>query len=191
MASRNPDDLYEPLRKRWEWMRDEWKRVYPDKPQPFLTATKRSMQEQADLFLSGDSLARPGHSLHNFEPAYAFDVAFDPDPTDGVGNDVTWVFEWYQRWGELAESIGLEWGGRWPNLVDGPHVQMPMTWEEAEMKQIPELPPLPDQPEIWGKLVIMRNGAVTATLDIAPTDAIVTRMDTEKRRYYVDVKSEE
>lgn len=145
--SRDPSELHPDLQKRWEWMRDEWRRRYPDAPQPFLTCTYRSGDAQQKLYDEGASLAKPMQSLHNFVPALAFDVAFDPDQSNGVGNDLTWTFRWYERWGELAEEIGLEWGGRWPNFVDGPHVQWPVDWRAAQAGHLMPLPALPDPPE--------------------------------------------
>ena len=139
VTSRDPNKLHAALRLRWEWMRDEWQRRYPDAPQPFLTCTYRSPDEQTRLVNEGKSRALPGQSLHNYEPAYAFDVAFR------VGSGLTWEFHWFEKWGELAESIGLEWGGRWKHLVDGPHVQMPMTWQDAKAGKVPSLPHLPTE----------------------------------------------
>ncbi len=194
MASRSADDLHEPLRERWEWMRDEWRKRHPEGPQPFLTATYRTKEEQADLYAKGRSNALPGESLHNFLPAFAFDVAFDPDLTDGIGNDVTWLFPWYQRWGELAEDIGLQWGGRFPGLIDGPHVQMPMTWQEARDGKVPELPSLaaPDaKDEKEWMLLLLYHGKVEASLTLKEGDAIVTRVDPASRRQWIDVKGKE
>lgn len=157
MPSRDPHDLHPELRKRWEWMRAEWKRRHPDAPQPFLTTTHRPANEQQALVNAGKSRAKPMQSLHNFQPALAFDVAFDPDATDGIGNDVTWNFEWFERWGELAEEIGLEWGGRWDGLVDGPHVQWPTTWRVAQVGNLPDLPPLPSEAKRTMPLYNERN----------------------------------
>ena len=137
MASRDPNDLHPELRRSWEYMRDEWARRHPDAPKPFLTATYRAPVEQSELVRQGRSRALPGQSLHNFMPALAFDVAF---LRDGA---VTWEFHHYQAWGELAEEVGLEWGGRWKGLVDGPHVQLPVTWTDARAGRLPTLPPLP------------------------------------------------
>ncbi len=140
MPSRNPADLHPELEKRWEWMQDEWKRRYPDAPQPFLTCTHRPASEQQALVDEGKSRALPMRSLHNFLPAYAFDVAFlRPD------GGVTWDFHWFEKWGELAEEIGLVWGGRWGHLVDGPHVQLDIDWRVAQAGVIPPLPPLPSR----------------------------------------------
>lgn len=144
MASRDPKLLHAPLREGWQWMQQEWKRRWgDDAPQPFLTCTYRSPDEQDALVERGVSRARAGQSLHNYSPAYAFDVAFDDKPQDGVGNDVTWEWLWYERWGALAKEVGLVWGGDWQGLRDGPHVQMPMTWRDAKAGDVPTLPPLP------------------------------------------------
>jgi len=138
MPSRDPNDLHPQLRERWEWMRDEWARRHPEAPQPFLTTTYRPASEQQALVDAGRSHAKPTQSLHNYPQALAFDVAF----SDGHGG-LLWHFQWFQQWGELAESIGLEWGGRFPGLIDGPHVQWPTTWRAAQAGVLPPLPPLP------------------------------------------------
>ncbi len=191
MASRDPNDLYGPLRERWEWMRDEWKRRHPDAPQPFLTATFRSLEEQEREFREGQG-APPGQSLHNFDKAYAFDVAFDPNLSDGIGNQLTYIFHWYQLWGELAEEIGLVWGGRWPRLVDGPHVQMPMSWEDARDGNIPELPPLPDAAEDRvRKLVVQLSTGERYVYDIPHEAGIVVRDSRKRNRVYLTVETEE
>lgn len=138
MASRDPAQLHPELRARLAWMAVEWTRRHPDAPEPFLTCTHRPREEQTELVRTGRSRALPGQSLHNFRPALAFDVAFrQPD------GSVTWEFSWFQAWGELAEEAGLEWGGRWAGLVDGPHVQWPCTWRDAQAGRLPALPPLP------------------------------------------------
>lgn len=143
MPSRDPNDLHPELLERYVWMLDRWYELYPGQPVPFLTCTHRPASEQQALVDAGRSRAKPMRSLHNFVPALAFDVTFDPDPSDGVGNDVTWLFSLYEKWGELAESVGLVWGGRWKHLVDGPHVQWPTTWQVAQAGVLPPLPPLP------------------------------------------------
>jgi peptidoglycan hydrolase-like protein with peptidoglycan-binding domain len=50
-------------------------------------------------------------------------IAADFCRNDGKGayNDTDGFFS---RVGEIAESIGLEWGGRWKSFVDKPHLQM-------------------------------------------------------------------
>lgn len=164
-VSRDPKKLHTSLEVRWHWMRAAWLRRYPNAPTPFLTCTWRSNAEQSRLFDEGKSKARPGESLHNYNPAYAFDVAFATEMSNGKATALTWDFQWFELWGELAEEIGLEWGGRWKHLVDGPHVQMPMTWRDAKDGKLPSLPPLPKpnseaitQVVIEGNLSINRDG---------------------------------
>jgi len=64
-------------------------------------------------------------SYHNY--GLAFDVAFDgTTPTD---ND-------WEALGEIGESLGLEWGGRWESFPDRPHFQWTdngrITWKKLK-----------------------------------------------------------
>lgn len=136
--SRDPSDLHAPLLRRWEWLRDEWRRRWPDDAQPFLTDTYRDEAAQEKAYREGASHARFGQSLHNYRPAYAFDVAFMT-----AKGTLDWDWRLFERWGEMGESLGLEWGGRWEALRDGPHLQMPMTYRDAQAGRVPALPPLP------------------------------------------------
>lgn len=163
MPSRDPTDLHPDLQTRWEWMKREWVRRYSDEPTPFLTCTYRPASEQQALKDAGKSRAGPMQSLHNFLPALAFDIAFrNPD------GSLTWDFTHFERWGELAEEVGLEWGGRWPHLVDGPHVQWPTTWRVAQVGKLPSLPPLPasrlplysEANELLGEVTVVGNAKV-------------------------------
>lgn len=74
--------------------------------------------------------AGPGQSIHNYQ------MAFDAVPL--VAGRPMWsaeLLEDLHRWevmGELAESAGLEWGGRWPEKkMDRPHCQaQKVDWRE-------------------------------------------------------------
>lgn len=97
-----------------------------------VTCTYRSDAEQAVLYAQGRTTpgrivtnAQPGQSLHNHridgKPAsLAFDVVpirsgkaiWDP-------KDVVWM-----RVGQIGESIGLEWAGRWRRFREFPHFQL-------------------------------------------------------------------
>jgi peptidoglycan L-alanyl-D-glutamate endopeptidase CwlK len=93
-----------------------------------VTHTRRTWEEQAQLYARGRTApgpavtnAPPGYSWHNF--GRAFDVAekdrtpYDlgtPGPRD---DDSIW-----NRIGDLGESLGLEWGGRWKR-PDRPHFE--------------------------------------------------------------------
>lgn len=101
-----------------------------------VTCTYRSPAEQLELYRQGRS--RPGKkvtecdgvrkvSMHNVLPARAVDLAVVIDP-DGPAGPLKPRVEWdelpeYRRMGEIAESLGLVWGGRWAKF-DGPHLQL-------------------------------------------------------------------
>ena len=101
------------------------------------TSGLRTWDEQAALYRIGrDETGRdparivtnapPGFSWHNYGLAADF-VLLRPD-----GSGVEWsgladldgdrIIDW-QEVGEAAEAEGCEWGGRWPKLLDLPHVQ--------------------------------------------------------------------
>lgn len=113
-----------------------------------ITCTWRSPKEQDELYAIGRTKpgrkvtnARAGESLHNRihpngDPAsQAFDFVplrngkavwstfgngIDEDPSDDDKDDL----ELWQRCGEIAESCGLEWAGRWKNFREYPHCQI-------------------------------------------------------------------
>lgn len=54
-----------------------------------------------------------------------------------INGDVPWTDKGlFERMGRFAESKGLQWGGRWKDPVDGPHIQVP------DWRQLP-FPPEP------------------------------------------------
>lgn len=77
--------------------------------------------------------ARAGHSNHNY--GIAFDV--------GVFRGRTYItdFAAYAPVGVLGQELGLEWGGSWTNLKDGPHFQLRPAWAAgmSERDMIAEL----------------------------------------------------
>ncbi len=85
-----------------------------------VTQTLRTYEEQARLYAQGRTLPGPivthapaGYSYHNF--GRAFDVAFVRGP------GLSWSGPW-EPLGDLAENLGLEWGGRWKH-PDTDHFQ--------------------------------------------------------------------
>lgn len=88
-----------------------------------ITSTYRDAESQAAIYAIGRTLpgkpvthAKPGQSLHNYK------VAFDFVPL--VAGKAIWNDN--RLWticGEVAEAVGLEWGGRWTRPVDKPHCQ--------------------------------------------------------------------
>lgn len=112
-----------------------------------ITCTWRSNSEQEELYAQGRTKpgriltnAKPGQSKHNFTlagrpAAKAFDVVplrhgkpvwgtggngIDDDTTDDDKDDL----ELWQRVGNIGESVGLEWAGRWKNMREFPHFQL-------------------------------------------------------------------
>jgi peptidoglycan L-alanyl-D-glutamate endopeptidase CwlK len=85
----------------------------------------RTYEEQDELFAQGRTKpgkvvtkAKGGQSIHNF--GCAFDVGvFSEDGRTYHGES-----KHYKTLGQIGESLGLEWGGRWAGFVDEPHFQL-------------------------------------------------------------------
>lgn len=88
-----------------------------------ITSTFRDLESQAALYAQGRTTAgkivtnaEAGHSYHNFR------VAFDFVPL--VNGKPQWDdLETYRKCGALAESLGLEWAGRWHSFPELAHCQ--------------------------------------------------------------------
>lgn len=88
-----------------------------------ITSTYRDAESQNALYAQGRTLpgrkvtnVRGGDSFHNWR------VAFDFVPV--VNGKAIWDdAKLWEKCGRLAESVGLEWGGRWSGFVDKPHCQ--------------------------------------------------------------------
>ncbi|TXH46593.1 MAG: peptidase M15 [Desulfurellales bacterium] len=88
-----------------------------------ITSTYRDAESQAALYAQGRTApgkkvtnAKPGQSFHNWR------VAFDFVPLlngKAQWNDV----RSFTRCGEIAESLGLEWAGRWKSFKELAHCQ--------------------------------------------------------------------
>lgn len=88
-----------------------------------ITSTYRDAAAQTALFEQGRTKpgkivtrARAGQSYHNWR------VAFDFVPI--VNGKAVWNDnDLWQRCGEIAEGVGLEWAGRWVKFKEMPHCQ--------------------------------------------------------------------
>lgn len=80
--------------------------------------TRRTVDEQADAVVRGVSWVK--HSKH--QDGLAIDLA--PKPLLAEKN---WAphHPWWKQMGEIGESIGLIWGGRWLKTPDPGHFEMP------------------------------------------------------------------
>lgn len=109
-SSRDIADLHPELQKLFRWVVEVYQYVWgSDVPQMFLTQTTRGEIDQQRAVDGGYSWVNYPNSDHNVLPALAFDVAFDPVPRNGIGNDVAWggekIDEAYRRMAEIAESV--------------------------------------------------------------------------------------
>lgn len=84
----------------------------------------RSPERQTALLASASGVTSVGawSSCHNYGLAMDAAVYVDGKPSWDLSDPH--VIAGYQRFGELAEILGLNWGGRWTSPKDYPHVEM-------------------------------------------------------------------
>ncbi len=131
MASRDPRDLSEETRHRYLNFDAAMRAAGIDY---ILTCTYRSDEEQDALYTHGRTAPGPivtnaqaGESAHNCKDvegkpaARAFDIVpvVNGKP-DWDGSHPVW-----EQAGEIGESVGLEWAGRWKSFKEKPHFQLP------------------------------------------------------------------
>ncbi|OIN59828.1 M15 family metallopeptidase [Arsenicibacter rosenii] len=125
MPSRSTSDLHPVLAAAWQDASARWKKQFPSLAQPVLTATYRSREEQDALYRQGRTApgpkvtnARGGQSPHNFNPSYAFDVAFvKAGKTD-------WNEKLFREFARLVTDPRIQWGGTFRSLPDMPHFEL-------------------------------------------------------------------
>lgn len=96
----------------------------------------RSPQRQNSLASNKNTtLARGYQSYHQF--GLAADVAFKRNGKVIISERDPWAMRGYQLYGEVAESVGLIWGGRWKSIQDYGHTEyrMPGLRKTAEMAE--------------------------------------------------------
>jgi len=122
--SRSIEDLLHPVRVRALAFLDACREAGID---ILVTSTFRDLESQAALYAQGRTApgtivtnARPGQSFHNWR------VAFDVVPlragkpvwsTTGADGKL------WERIGQIGESVGLEWAGRWTTFREFAHFQ--------------------------------------------------------------------
>ena len=84
----------------------------------------RSPERQAVLLASASGVTSVGawSSCHNYGLALDAAIYVNGKPSWNLGDPH--VIAGYERFGELAEILGLNWGGRWTSPKDYPHVEM-------------------------------------------------------------------
>lgn len=99
----------------------KYQELYPNSPQVFITCTYRSNEEQEILFKKRPKVtnARAGQSPHNYNPSYAFDIAFI-----GVDKRLDWTPKLFKNFADIiCQNPEVEWGGSW-EFKDAPHFQV-------------------------------------------------------------------
>lgn len=87
-----------------------------------ITSAYRNCEEQNALYAKGRTKpgkvvtnAKCGKSSHNYKRAV--------DVVEFKNGKALWSNPKWERIGEIGESVGLEWGGRWHSFKDRPHFQ--------------------------------------------------------------------
>jgi hypothetical protein len=139
-SSRKLEDAHLELQKRWRWIVEEYKLLYPNEPPPQLSQTYRNEEDQLQDFLEGSSQVKYPNSTHNLYPSWALDYFF----TEIVNGkpDTSYKPEWMNRVGVLAERLGLFWGKRWG--FDVPHLALVEFVTQANDEALKKLPPIPE-----------------------------------------------
>lgn len=137
MASRKIDDLDPVLAFGIGLAIGQWKVLFPNEPQPYVTCTYRSPAEQTALYNQpfdkkdndGDGKvdeadekvtnAKAGESAHNYLPALAVDIAFKK-----ANGSLDWTPSLFDRFAKLVlTTAGIVWGGNFKSLQDRPHFE--------------------------------------------------------------------
>lgn len=88
-----------------------------------ITCTYRDEESQAALYAQGRTM--PGHRVTKAKPGFSYHqyrVAFDFVPL--VSGKAQWDdIATFIRCGEIAESVGLTWAGRWVEFKERAHCQ--------------------------------------------------------------------
>ncbi len=103
-------------------MREWFENLQVERPEVHLAYTYRGKTEQDKFFREGKSNAKFGKSPHNYLPALAIDIFFLVNGQYYL--DMAWLKS-------IADTLppGIEWGGRFKSLKDGPHFQL-IGWED-------------------------------------------------------------
>ena len=123
MASRDKKDLRPELVQAYEKAKEKYYSLYPNEPQPFITCTYRSGEEQNKLYNSKPKVtnAKAGQSPHNFNPSFAFDIGFI-----GANKQMDWSSKLFENFANCVKSVSdvTVWGGGWKSFKDAPHFEL-------------------------------------------------------------------
>jgi peptidoglycan L-alanyl-D-glutamate endopeptidase CwlK len=84
----------------------------------------RAPQRQAELAALGPHVTRAGafESYHQY--GLAADCAFVRDGRIVIAETDPWAYRGYELYGQVAQSVGLTWGGSWRSIRDLGHVEL-------------------------------------------------------------------
>ena len=116
-----------------------WERIHPEFQQRVLAIYRvmeqqhgyrmvlvegfRSAQRQAELAAKGGSVTRAGAGQSCHQYGMAVDSALYRDGKLQWDMRDPWVRRGYFLYGELAQQVGLEWGGSWRSIKDYVHLE--------------------------------------------------------------------
>ncbi|MCE1239547.1 MAG: M15 family metallopeptidase [Azonexaceae bacterium] len=83
----------------------------------------RSPQRQAQLFEKGAHVTQAGANMSYHQYGLAADSAFLRDGKVVISERDPWAMRGYELYGQVAEQVGLTWGGRW-KMLDLGHVEL-------------------------------------------------------------------
>ncbi len=125
MATRDIKDAHPILQDAYTYAEVEYKRLYPNDPQPFLTCVHRSNEEQNILYAQGRTTkgkivtnAKAGQSKHNKKPSEAVDIGFLT-----LDKKLSWDSKCFKRFADIIKAKGIKWGGLF-KIVDMPHFEI-------------------------------------------------------------------
>ena len=128
MPSRDLKDLDAKLVKAYNLAKGIYANRYPNEPQPFITCTHRSNEEQNQLYALGRTVkgkivtnAKAGQSRHNSYPSKAFDIAFI-----GLDKKLNWSNKHFKNFADIVKEVdaSIIWGGDFRTLKDSPHFEL-------------------------------------------------------------------
>lgn len=83
----------------------------------------RSPERQARLLEQGSHVTQAGANMSYHQYGLAADSAFFRDGKVLISERDPWAMRGYELYGEVAEQVGLTWGGRW-KMQDYGHVEL-------------------------------------------------------------------
>lgn len=92
-----------------------------------VTETYRSQARQSYLYEQGRS--RPGKIVTNVKKVGYHNTGNAWDICKNVKGQEYSDSTFFAKCGEIAKSLGIEWGGTWKGFVDTPHFQIDNSWQ--------------------------------------------------------------